>query len=70
MQNKLYLNKDLYGKKSIQEAKKAYEGLADIRLEQTENYWICVFARCAYGEERTMREFENYLIGLSNRERQ
>lgn len=29
-----------------------------------------VLFQCVYGEERTMLEFENYLIGLTNQERE
>ena len=70
MKNELYLNKNLYGKKSIQEARKAYGELADIQLDSRNEYWVCSFFQCVYGEERTMQEFENYLIGLTNQERE
>lgn len=70
MENKLFLNQDLYGRKSIQEARMDYKKLAKIEMEEADGYWICSFLQCTYGLKRTMLEFENYLIGLSNRERQ
>ncbi len=47
-----------------------YKKLAKIEIEEADGYWICTFLQCTYGLKRTMLEFENYLIGLSNRVRQ
>ena len=41
----------------------AYRNLAKIQILRKRKI---VFWNCKYDEERTVREFENYLIGLEN----
>ena len=48
------------------EAIQAYGRLASVKTEEEEDCWVLHFSDCVYGEARTMKEFENYLIGLEN----
>lgn len=45
---------------------KAFDSIAHITLSQNENYFICLFYKCLYDIEETKKEFENYLIDLTN----
>ncbi len=64
--NELKLIKEIYQKKNIHQAIVAYRGISDVNLQDQGNYWILQFTNCKYDEARTIREFENYLIGLEN----
>lgn len=68
MNNKLLLNKKIYDKKYIIHTIKDFSSMANIKLESNNEYWICYFYKCKVSVIITMREFENYLIGVSNRE--
>lgn len=59
---KLDLAKEVFSRDSVDAAVKAYGELARIDVEDAGAYWSCVFSECRYGDERTAREFENYVI--------
>ena len=63
MKNKLVLNKELYSYSYIGQAIMVYKRLTDISVIEDEKYWICEF------DNRTKKEFENYLIQLWNQGR-
>ena len=63
----LEISKEIYDINSLQDALKAYKELATINLNDTESKWILEFRKCRYDAARTMKEFENYLIGMENR---
>ncbi len=63
---KLVLNKEVFSVNQITAAKIAYKDIADIKISSKKNYFVVNFFKCKYDEERTIREFENYLIGLEN----
>lgn len=67
MKNKLFLNKEIYRERNIKRAIKAYEEIATIKIEQKEQYFICEIIESYYDIQTTIREFENYIIALSNR---
>ncbi len=67
MKNKLFLHKEIYTERNIKRAIKAYEELATIKIEQEEQYFICEIIDSRYDLQRTVWEFENYIIALSNR---
>ena len=67
MSNTLLLNKSLYDQKCILEAIDDFCRISNIRLESVEKYWKCIFVKCKLDVNRTILEFENYVIGLSNR---
>ena len=62
----LKLNSDIFSLEKINYTKKVYSGYADITIENIEGYWHLSFENCKYDESLTVREFENYLIGMEN----
>ncbi|MGF0019899.1 HxsD-like protein [Sporofaciens sp. SGI.106] len=62
----LQLNSEIFSEKNIKYTQKVYSRLAKIRIEFSSNYWILQFSDCIYEERLTIKEFENYLIGLEN----
>ena len=65
--NKLLLTKEVYAKQCIMAAIADFSHLAKINVIENEKYWECIFAKCMIDNKKVMMEFENYLIGLSNR---
>ena len=66
MKHKLLLNKEIFTESDLRIAKAAYVSFADIKVSDAAQYWVISFSNCKYGEERTVKEFENYMIGLAN----
>lgn len=62
----LRLETDIYRKEKIAQAIHAYEGYAVISSHYEDKYCMITFTSCKYDENRTIMEFENYLIGLEN----
>lgn len=60
------LSKEIYPEWAIARAAADYAALAAITLEAGEERITCTFSQCKYGEERTSKEFLNYLINLLN----
>lgn len=65
-EGKLLLSKELYDKSIILSAVQQYHKLAMIKVHEKGNYWECVFTECNYDRRITMREFENYVIDMTN----
>lgn len=63
---KLKLSKEIYSYEKIQKVISVYSAYGQIYLIHEKNNWLVFFKQCTYGEEQTMQEFENYLIGLEN----
>jgi hypothetical protein len=63
---KLELNRDIYTRKNVDAAREAYKKIARIIIKEKKNCISVLFMGCKYGAERTVKEFENYLIGLEN----
>ena len=64
--NELVICKELYNFISLQKTVAAYKGFATIDIIEEDSVWSIRFVKCKYGTERTMKEFENYLIGVVN----
>ncbi len=64
--NKLKLNKDVYNELMVTQSIDAFTQIVDIGLEISLNYFICSFSNSKYDLDETMKEFENYLIDLTN----
>ncbi len=62
----LILNKEIYSYSSILKAKSIYSDCAKIHVFTNRDNWLLIFSNCCYNPEQTIREFENYLIGLEN----
>ena len=63
---KIKLNKEIYSAEHIQQAVLDYSSLADIRLTEENGYFVCLFSACRYDEQRTEKEFVNYVTDLMN----
>ena len=68
MTNNLYVNKELYSEAVLKEAVLAYSNLASVEIIDRASHWKCVFKKCRFTTSLTIKEFENYLIGLSVQE--
>ena len=64
--SRLELNSDIYDMDSVKYSAEKYSGIANIDISQKDGYIICEFSECKNGTERTVREFENYVIYVSN----
>ena len=63
---RLNVNTDIYSTDNILKAVDAYRNLAKIQILRKRKITKIVSWNSKYDEERTVREFENYLIGLEN----
>jgi hypothetical protein len=62
----LKLNKEIYNVEKIMKTMNVYRGYAKCSMSYDGDYTIVTFDDCKYDENITIREFENYLIGLEN----
>ena len=67
--NKILLDGTIYSEHIVKKAIKDYSMIAQIRLEVKNYNIICVFDSSEFNMEKTMKEFENYIIDLSNSSR-
>ena len=63
----LRLNKKVYQEDSVRLTITAYKDYAQFSLKESPDAWELAFSDCKYDEDRTVKEFENYLIGVENR---
>jgi len=63
---KIRINPDIYSLNSIERTRTAYMEYAKIKVQQNGSDVIIIFTDCRYDEDQTVKEFENYLIGLEN----
>ena len=62
----LKLKKSIYSSENVQTAIRAYHALTKIILSESDQDWELMFLDCKVDKNRTMAEFENYLIELEN----
>lgn len=60
------LSKNIYDESIIRQAIRDYGSIANIQLKSDSGYYDLQFENCKYDENRTLKEFENYLIDLMN----
>ncbi len=60
----LRLNKKIYDISSINGTIKDYKQIANISVNEEDDYWCCRFVDTRFSQEKTIREFENYLIAV------
>lgn len=60
------LSKNIYDESIIRQAIRDYGSIANIQLKSDSAYYDLQFENCKYDENRTLKEFENYLIDLMN----
>ena len=64
--NELKLSKEIYNYSLVKTAAKEFADISNILVSNEENYVKCIFSKCVYDDEITLKEFENYVIDLSN----
>ena len=57
MSTTLKLSRAIYQEHIVQEACRAYQGLADIHVTRSDRYMFVIFDACRYDAETTAREF-------------
>ena len=62
----LEINTDIYSTASVETVKEVYKDYAKIETIKKGNVLILRFYDCRYDEKQTVKEFENYLIGVEN----
>lgn len=63
---KLQINNSIYSFITIEKAIKAYQSLATITIDIKKDYTELTFYNFKYDEDTTIKEFENYMIGIEN----
>lgn len=63
---KIILDGTIYSESIVKKAIKDYSAIAKIRFEAKDNNIKCEFVSSKYELEKTIKEFENYIIDLSN----
>lgn len=64
--NKLRLNRELFSNQSIERTMQTYKRYATMTVSYDAHYVTVTFRKCKYDAEQTVKEFENYLIGVEN----
>ena len=64
--SKLLLNKEIYHFTNIEAAIYDFQDCATITVAEQEQQFILNFSNSRADEELTIKEFENYVIGLEN----
>lgn len=63
---RIEINREVYSDRVIEQALNDYKGIAKTSQKKKDKFFIITFWLCKYDESRTIKEFENYLIGLEN----
>ena len=63
---KLKVNRSVYSDKTINRTMRVYKSHAITTVSFKYEYAIITFWKCKYDEELTVKEFENYMIGVEN----
>lgn len=63
---KLILNREIYSNQSIARTMQAYSNHAMITVNYDACYATVFFDQRKYDSDQTIKEFENYMIGVEN----
>lgn len=63
---KVKFSRDVYSDSTITRTTQAYRNHAVVSVKYSGDYAIVTFWKCKYGEDITIKEFENYMIGVEN----
>lgn len=63
---KVQFNNSIYSCITIEKAIQAYQFLATIQISKNKDYTELTFVNCKYDTDVTIKEFENYMIGIEN----
>ena len=64
--SKSQINKEIFDIGIVTKAIEDYSDIASINVSETKDYIELEFDNCKYDTEETIKEFENYLIDLTN----
>ena len=64
--SKSQINKEIFDIGIVTKAIEDYSDIASINVYETKDYIELEFDNCKYDTEETIKEFENYLIDLTN----
>ena len=67
MMEKIRLNKELFLYDDILQSIEVFSDICNFSVGNQGNYYLCYLKSSIYDEEETIKEFENYLIDLSNK---
>ena len=63
----LIVSTGIYSVETVRLALEAYRGYASVQVREKNDRITLTFSECRFGEERTVMEFENYMIALENK---
>ena len=63
---KVKINRSVYSDGAIEKTRMVYKKYAMTTVRYKHNYAIITFWKCKYDVEQTIKEFENYMIGVEN----
>ena len=60
------VNRNIYSDKTIKMAIEAYRNCAILTVSYKQDYAVIIFWKSRFDETQTIKEFENYMIGVEN----
>lgn len=63
---KIQINSEVFSERTIKQAMNDYKDIAKTSLQVKSKNFIITFWEFKYAEDQTLKEFENYMIGLEN----
>lgn len=63
---KMQINSKVFSEKTVKQALNDYKNIAKTSLQVKGEIFIIKFWKFKYDEDQTLKEFENYMIGLEN----
>jgi sRNA-binding regulator protein Hfq len=63
---KLKVNRSIYSDETINQTMMVYKNHAVTTFSFKHDYAVITFWKCKYDEALTIKEFENYMIGVEN----
>jgi sRNA-binding regulator protein Hfq len=63
---KLKVNRSIYSDSEIKQTMMVYKNHAIMTVSFKDEYAVITFCKCKYDEVLTVKEFENYMIGVEN----
>lgn len=63
---RIRINRSVYSDQAIEKTMLIYKNYAVTTVQYKRDYAIVTFWKCKYDEDQTIKEFENYMIGVEN----
>lgn len=67
MENSGYFSKQIYEKGNIKQAIRDFGAISELNLHENEDYFSLEIFTCKTDKGLLLKEFENYLIGISGK---